>query len=290
MIEYDDKNGPTNLFDFVTKKNLFAVMGNPISHSKSPQVHTLFAEQFGIKLEYRAIRVDVGGFEQAVSSFQASGGGGLNVTIPFKTNAWSYADDLSERAALAGAVNTLVLRNHIYGDNTDGVGLVSDIEKNHQVPIESAKILMIGAGGAAQGVLGPLLGKQPQLVALANRTKDKAMWLAEKFRSTGNINGSGLEELEGQEFDIIINASASSLNKQLPAVPRGVFATAKLAYDMAYGSEVTHFQNWSKECGAKVSVDGLGMLVEQAAEAFYIWHRERPETASVIEKLRSEIS
>ncbi len=276
----------TDLFDFGPSKKLFAVVGNPVSHSKSPRVHAMFAEQCGIDLEYHAIHVEVGGFEQAVSGFQASGGQGLNVTVPFKANACKLADALSERARLAGAVNTLVLKKDIFGDNTDGLGFVADIESNLNASLDQALILMIGAGGAAQGVLGPMLKRKPQQMVVANRTKDKAVQLVQRFQHLGAIKGCGLDELEGAQFDIVINASSASLAGALPAVPDSVFNGVRLAYDMAYGSEPTPFQLWAKGCGAQRSVDGLGMLVEQAAESFKIWHGIRPETAAVIETLR----
>ncbi len=276
----------TDIFDFGPRRKLFAVMGNPIAHSKSPQVHSLFAQQFDIELEYRAIHVDLGGFEQAVSGFKASGGQGLNVTVPFKVNAFKVSDNLSERAALAGAVNTLVLGKEISGDNTDGPGLVSDIESNLQVPIAKAIVLVIGAGGATQGVLGPILARQPKRVVVANRTKDKAVSLARRFSSNGSIEGCGLDEVERSTFNIVINASAASLSGELPAISESVFDQARLAYDMAYGAKPTPFQTWAQSCGVRQAVDGLGMLVEQAAESFKIWHGVRPETAQVIDVLR----
>lgn len=278
----------SDLFDFGPARMMFAVMGNPVSHSRSPQVHAMFAEQFGIDLEYRAIHVEVGGFEQAVSGFQASGGAGLNVTVPFKRNAWRLADDISVDAHLAKAVNTLVFGEQIYGDNTDGLGLIADIEINVGLSLEDLRILVIGAGGAAQGVLGSLLSKGPRSITVANRTKDRAKTLAKRFSSTGIVRGAGLDDVHGELFDAVINASSASLNEQLPAISPEIFAEAKLAYDMAYGTGPTVFQQWAKSNGVEVSADGLGMLVEQAAESFSVWHGCRPETAPVIDRLRRE--
>ena len=245
-------------------------MGNPVSHSKSPKVHTLFASQFGIELEYRAIHVDIGGFEQAVSGFQAGGGAGINVTVPFKINARKLSDQLSARAKLANAVNTLVLDKRIYGDNTDGAGLVTDITKNLNVDCSGASILIIGAGGAVQGIVGPLLETKPDAVVIANRTIDKAINLAAGFSSLGPVNGCGLDQLESGRFDIVINATSTSLSNRLPDVPPSIFANAELAYDLAYGDHPTSFQVFAKQSGARRSVDGLGMLIEQAAESFFL--------------------
>ena len=276
----------TDIFDFEPKKSLFAVFGNPIDHSKSPLVHTLFAEQFDIDLEYRAMHVDIGGFEQAVSGFQASGGQGLNVTVPFKINAYRLSDVLSERARLAGAVNTLSLGDQIKGDNTDGIGLVTDIQQNLEVDLTSTRILIVGAGGAVRGIIGELLSINPESIFLANRTKDKALDLAAHYSSLGTIHGGGLDEIQTRSYDIVINATSTGLSGEFPNLPTSVFANSLLAYDLMYGREPTQFQKIAEREGAKLICDGLGMLVEQAAESFFIWNQFRPQTKSVIRKVR----
>ncbi len=279
----------TDIFDFEPKKSLYAVFGNPIGHSKSPIVHTLFAQQFDIELEYRAVHVDVGGFEQAVSGFYAGGGQGLNVTVPFKLNAWKLADVLSDRARLAGAVNTLSLGEKIAGDNTDGIGLVTDIQQNLGMSIESAKILVVGAGGAVRGILGEILSAKPEYLFVANRTKDKAMDLARQFSEMGPIAGGGLDDIRSQFYEIVINATSSGLTDDAPDLPSGAFANTQLAYDLMYGRAPTQFQKVAKQGGAKQASDGLGMLVEQAAESFFIWHQKRPQTDAVIHAVRDAL-
>lgn len=279
----------TDIFDFEPKRSLYAVFGNPIGHSKSPIVHTLFAEQFDIELEYRAVHVDVGGFEQAVSGFYAGGGQGLNVTVPFKLNAWKLADELSDRARLAGAVNTLSLGEKITGDNTDGIGLVTDIQQNLGMSVESAKILVVGAGGAVRGILGEILSAKPEYLFVANRTKDKAIDLARQFSEIGPIAGGGLNDIRSQIYEIVINATSSGLTDDAPDLPSGTFANTQLAYDLMYGRARTQFQEVAMQGGAKQASDGLGMLVEQAAESFYIWHQKRPETDSVIHAVRKAL-
>lgn len=277
-----------DMFDFNAPAKLYAVMGNPVAHSKSPQIHTLFATQCGIRIDYRAIQVDPGGFEQAVSNFQASGGQGLNITVPFKLEAWKLATERSARAERAGAVNTLKFsaQDEYFGDNTDGVGLVCDMVQNLNRPVRAANALIIGAGGAVRGVLGPLLAEQPSLLMVANRTIDKAMALADLFTSDGNIKGCGLSDLAGQSFDIVINATAASLSGEVPELPDGLFSANALAYDLMYSDQPTAFMRWATDRGAARAVDGLGMLVEQAAESFFIWHDQKPDTALVIATLR----
>ena len=276
-----------DIFDFGPERLLYAVMGNPVAHSKSPLVHSLFAKQFDIHLEYRALYVEIGGFEQAVSGFQARGGRGLNVTLPFKANAWKLADEISERARQARAVNTLALNERIFGDNTDGIGLVTDIETNLHSQFHESTVLVIGAGGAVRGTLGPILECRPALVTVANRTKDKAVALASAFSEYGNVIGCGLEEVGETDFELVINATSTELTRELPQVSENIFRTTKLAYDMMYASKPTRFLTWAKDCGAVQIADGLGMLIEQAAESFQIWHGRRPDTAPVFEVVRS---
>lgn len=282
----------TDLFDFDKPPDLYAVMGNPIAHSKSPQIHTAYARQTRQRMAYRAILVDVGGFAQAVGNFHANGGKGLNVTVPFKQDAWRLADELSERARLAGAVNTLVLRddNSIYGDNTDGVGLVRDLSENNHCALANQSILLLGAGGAARGVLKPLLDCHPQSLMIANRSADKAIALAAEFREMGAVSGGGFDMLPGKSFDLIINATAASLAGELPPLPEDVLRPGGVCYDMMYGAGPTPFMSWGRQHGAGRVLDGLGMLVEQAAESFALWRGARPDTATVIVMLREQMS
>jgi len=276
-------------FDF-EKRDHYAVMGNPVAHSKSPRIHALFAQQVGHKLEYTAIQVDAGGFPQAVDQFAAQDGKGLNVTVPFKQEAFHLADNLSERASIAQAVNTLRFEKggKVFGDNTDGAGLVHDLEKNLRVPLKQQRILILGAGGAVRGVLHPLLHKHPALIVIANRTLSKARDLVEDFSQYGKIEASGFDELRGKHFDLVINGTAASLKGEIPPLPDNLFTNRGFAYDMMYGEKTRPFLTWAELHGAEKTADGLGMLVEQAAESFLIWRGVRPETRSVIEKLRAE--
>lgn len=281
----------SDLFDFDKRKDRYAVMGNPITHSKSPRIHTLFAQQTGQRLEYSAIQVDVGGFSQAVGQFDANGGKGLNITVPFKQEAWQRVTERSERAERAGAVNTIKFDgDRLIGDNTDGVGLVNDLTINNQIEIKAKRILLMGAGGAARGVLAPLLAQQTALVVIANRTVDKAVELATAFTDLGHIKGVGYDDLVDMQFDIIINATAASLQGKLPPLPQSILAEEACCYDMMYGAEPTPFMQWAIEQGAVKVLDGLGMLVEQAAESFLIWRGIRPDSSAIIKTLRAELS
>lgn len=280
-----------DIFDFDLRKDQYAVMGNPIAHSKSPRIHTLFAEQTGQRLEYTAIQVDVGGFAQAVGNFDAAGGKGLNITVPFKQEAWQRVTERTERAERAGAVNTIKFEgDRLIGDNTDGLGLVNDLTLNNHIEIKGKRVLLMGAGGAARGVLAPLLAQQPARLVIANRTVDKAVELADAFADLGNIAGSGYDDLAGAQFDIIINATAASLQGQLPPLPADIVAANACCYDMMYGAQPTLFMQWASTHGAATVLDGLGMLVEQAAESFYIWRGIRPDSQAVIQTLRSELA
>ncbi len=269
--------------------DLYAVMGNPIAHSKSPRIHGLFAAQTGQDIDYSAILVERGAFAQAVADFAGRGGKGLNITVPFKEEAWQLAGRRSERAERAGAVNTLLLdpSGTHFGDNTDGVGLVRDLNSNHGIMLEGRRLLLLGAGGAARGVIEPLLQEQPALLVIANRTADRAVELARHFCTLGRIEGCGLDGVAGQTFDLVINATAASLSGEVPAIDTGAITPQTACYDMMYGSEPTAFMNWASEAGARQVMDGLGMLVEQAAESFFIWRGVRPDTAPVIASLRA---
>ncbi len=275
-------------FDFDRPAALYAVMGNPVAHSCSPRIHQMFAEQFGLRIEYQKIQVDLGGFSQAVANFRGAGGCGLNITLPFKQEAFRLADECSPRAQLAEAVNTISFAddNKIVGDNTDGAGICRDIMFNLERPIAGRRILLLGAGGAVRGVLGPILEAHPELLVIANRTVDKAVELERHFSSARGVVGCGLDDLAGQQFDIVINGTSASVADAVPSIPSTVFASGALAYDMMYGDRPTAFIEWAARHGAGQAADGLGMLVEQAAESFAIWHDRTPQTGPVIAALR----
>jgi len=266
----------------------YAVIGNPIAHSKSPRIHAAFAYQTQQDIHYDRLLVDIGCLKQAVADFQQQGGKGLNITVPFKNDAFDIADSLTERAKLAGAVNTLVLNDDgsLHADNTDGIGLVRDLTINHGFNLKGTRLLLLGAGGAVQGVLLPLLQQQPLEIVIANRTVAKAEALCEKFSSYGKVSACSFESLAGQSFDGIINGTAASLQGDVPLLPDSILNQDAWCYDLMYSTEPTAFVVWGNEHGAKKSVDGLGMLVEQAAESFKLWRGVQPETAPVIKLLR----
>jgi shikimate dehydrogenase len=280
-----------SLLDFEAKPDRYAVMGNPVGHSKSPRIHASFAAQTHQRLTYEAILVDVGGFAQAVGNFQANGGKGLNVTVPFKQDAFDLCDERTPRAEVAGAVNTLVLRadGSRFGDNTDGVGLVRDLRDNLCAVLAHKRILILGAGGAVRGILSPILDEAPAELVIANRTVGKAQELARPFAARGPVQGVGFEALSGRQFDLVINGTSASLQGELPPLPDELLAPGALCYDMMYGKEPTIFLRWAQAHGAAQAVDGLGMLVEQAAESFFLWRGVRPETRSVIGALRAAL-
>src|SRR5574343_632106 len=251
----------------------YAVIGNPISHSQSPFIHTEFAAATGQALQYEKLFADIGKFDEVVSAFVAAGGRGLNVTLPFKGDAFRFADEVTECARLSEAVNTLTFRDgKVYGDNTDGVGLVRDIVENMDVPMAGKRVLLLGAGGAVRGVLPSLLAEQPASLTIANRTVAKA------------------EALAARQFDIIINGTSTSLQGELPPLPAGVFAPGALAYDMVYSRGLTPFLRRAQSEQAGMLADGLGMLVEQAAESFRIWRGVQPETRKVTNMLREVLA
>jgi len=269
-------------------KRQYAVIGNPIDHSQSPYIHRLFADQCQQKLEYTAKLVAMNEFRVAADAFFQEGGHGLNVTIPFKQDAFQYAEETTERATAAQAVNTLIRQNNglITGDNTDGTGLVTDLLGNLNWELKAKRILVLGAGGAVRGILQGLLDQQPQHIVIANRTVEKALQLSRQFAGSGYILGCSLDMLDGQEFDIIINGTSASLDGEALSLPDTLIgASSAFCYDLMYGSMPTPFLVWAEERGARVS-DGLGMLVEQAAESFYIWRGVRPDTNAVINSLR----
>ena len=269
----------------------YAVFGNPIQHSKSPQIHKQFAEQTHQDLHYAKQLVPEGQFAEAARALFAAGGKGLNVTVPFKLDAYQFADDLTPRAQRAGAVNTLAVQanGRILGDNTDGIGMVHDM---HGLgwELSGKRVLVLGAGGAVRGILQPLLGDSPLQVVIANRTASKAEELAQQFADLGDLDGCGFDALAGRSFDVIINGTSASLAGDLPPLPRGILNAGAACYDMMYGPEPTVFMCWAKEMGAAHIADGLGMLVGQAAEAFYLWRQVRPEVMPVISALRRQLA
>jgi shikimate dehydrogenase len=268
----------------------YAVIGHPIAHSKSPAIHSTFATQTNQDIEYEAIEAPLDGFKDTVTDLIEKGYKGINITVPFKFEAFELAHQLRMQARQAGAVNTLLFSDgNIIGDNTDGIGLVRDIEQNLHKPILSKRVLILGAGGAAEGVLHPILNAAPSQLVIANRSFDKAVAMLEKVKGLVQyrsiiFGACAFKDLKGQKFDIIINATSAGLQDAELPIPDDIFADGSLAYDMMYGKE-TPFMTQAREAGAVV-VDGLGMLVEQAAEAFYCWRNVRPETTSVIDKLR----
>lgn len=260
----------------------YAVIGNPVAHSKSPWIHAEFARAAGHEIEYRRIEAPLDGFERAVDAFRAAGGRGLNVTLPFKEQAYRYCARVSQRARGARAVNTLVLDADPYGDNTDGVGLVLDFTRNLGFPVGGKAVLLMGAGGAAQGVVEPLLAAGTARLVIGNRTVARAQALAARFHG---VEARGYDALAGEAFDVVINATSASLSGEAPALPRALLGPGVLAYDMVYGRD-TPFLAGARAAGAR-ACDGLGMLVEQAAESFLVWRGVRPETRGVLERLRA---
>lgn len=266
----------------------YAVFGNPVAHSKSPLIHTAFAEQTGQDLVYDKVHVPRDDFSEAVDAFIEFGGKGLNITVPFKEEAFKKAAQLTERAQKAGAVNTLKLLEDgtLLGDNTDGAGMVRDIKDNLGWTIEGKTVLVLGAGGAVRGVLGPLLAEKPARILLANRTLEKAQQLASMFKDDGVITAVAFDALPNEAMDMIINGTSASLSGDVPPINPVLIGKQTHCYDMMYGKELTAFLQFAKECGAEKLADGLGMLVEQAAEAFQLWRAARPLTKSVIETIR----
>ncbi|GMR07439.1 MAG: shikimate dehydrogenase [Gammaproteobacteria bacterium] len=273
----------------------YAVIGNPVAHSKSPQIHAAFAKQTGEDVHYDTLLAPLDDFSASIDEFFHHGGKGLNVTVPFKRQAFELAAILTERASHAAAVNTLWMGddNELKGDNTDGVGLVNDLLNNLKTTLMDRRILLLGAGGAVRGVINPLLATQPESLVIANRTASRAEELAlasNQWQEAGIcVSGCGLDDLEGRQFDIIINGTAASLEGKLPRLPDSVLIKGGVCYDMMYSAEPTVFVQWGENHAAGTSVDGFGMLVEQAAESFYIWRGVRPRTGPVLKELRQQI-
>jgi shikimate dehydrogenase len=259
----------------------YAVIGHPVAHSKSPMIHAEFAQATGQDIEYSRIEVARDGFRRAVEEFRAAGGKGLNVTLPFKNEAFEYCGQASERARVAAAVNTLAFREPVFGDNTDGVGLVRDLSQNLHFDLRNSRTLLMGAGGAAQAVVGALREAGISHLVVVNRSVEKAQSVAARFPGT---RACGYADLGDESFELILNATSAGLLDEAPPLPSSIFSREALAYDMVYGRE-TPFLAAARGAGARVS-DGLGMLVEQAAESFFVWREVRPKTAPVLRKLR----
>lgn len=269
----------------------YAVIGNPIAHSKSPAIHAAFAAQTAQDLSYEALLAPLDGFAAAVAAFRTGGGRGMNITVPFKEEAWRLADRLTERARLAGAVNTFVFGDDVLGDNTDGAGLVGDLE-TLGCRLPGARVLLLGAGGAARGVILPLLDAGVARLFIANRTADKARALQAQFAShdvRGALGAGGWADAADAPYDVVVNATSASLSDEAPPLPSGLYAPGSLAYDMVYGRGLTAYLKQAREQGAARLADGLGMLVEQAAEAFALWRGVRPDTAAVRATLRAAL-
>ena len=265
----------------------YCVFGNPVGHSKSPAIHAAFAAQCGQDLRYEAILAPADGFAASVRRFVAAGGRGANVTVPFKEEAFRLANRLTARAELAGAVNTLLFEGReILGDNTDGAGLLRDLAVNLAFPTRGKRVLLLGAGGAARGVVGPLLDARPAALVIANRNATRARDLAQRFAAVASPLGCGYPDLADCRFDLVINATSASLAGALPPLPPGIFAPDSLAYDMMYGDRETPFLAFARALGVSRLADGLGMLVEQAAEAFELWRGVRPDSVPVMAMLR----
>ena len=270
----------------------YAVIGNPVAHSKSPRLHAEFARETGENISYIAVLAPLEGFRAAVLAFRDAGGKGMNVTLPFKHEAWNLVEEHSGYAVDANAVNTIRFDGEkMMGYNTDGVGLVTDLERNLKFPIGGKRVLLMGAGGATYGVMRPILDARPDLLVIANRTFEKALRLVAHFEQFGKfalhgVSAKPYQQLAGAQFDLVINATSAGLRDEMPQIPDDVFSPGALAYDMVYG-RTTPFLAFARARGARAA-DGTGMLVEQAAESFFIWRGVRPETGPVIARLRGE--
>ncbi len=268
----------------------YAVIGNPIAQSKSPLIHATFAEMTGQDMVYGRILGAVGDFVGAVDQFRAAGGSGMNITTPFKLDAARYADVVSQRVQLSGAANALKFDgDHVHADNFDGIGLIRDVLDNLRCPLAGKRVLLLGAGGAARGALLPLLEQVPAELVIANRTLSKAQELAAATASRVDVRASSYADLVGQTFDVVFNATSASLRDELPAVPASALANCHLAYEFAYGRGLTPFLSLAKEARAQRLADGVGMLVEQAAEVFHWWRGVRPLTRDLIHTLMIEL-
>jgi shikimate dehydrogenase len=267
----------------VIHSDRYAVVGHPIAHSRSPTIHRLFAEQTDQTMSYEAIDVSPDELENSIRAFFADGGHGLNVTVPHKTDVMALMDKLTPQAKLAGAVNTITLLpdGQLEGDNTDGIGLISDLRDNLHIELIDSSILVLGAGGATRGIIPPLLEQIPAEVVIANRTVDKARGIANAFADLGHLSACGFDDLKDRKFHLIINATSAGLQGELPPFPESIISPDTICYDLAYSMRDTPFIAWAKQHGCTKAYQGWGMLVEQAAESFSIWRDIRPETGSV---------
>ena len=265
----------------------YGVMGYPVAHSRSPVIHQLFAQQTGQQLQYELLRVAPEDLEEAICQFQHTGGKGLNITVPHKRAVFRLVDHLSARASTAGAVNTLTFRNNeIYGDNTDGIGLLRDLVVNLGLNLEGANVLILGAGGATRGILGPLLEMQPRMVCIAIRTPSRAEDLIERFASRGPVRACSLDDVPVAEpYDLVINATSAIHGGEIPRYPEAAISQTTCCYDLSYNTNPTPFCEWALEHGAAQAVMGWGMLVEQAAESFHIWRGVHPDTKPVLKQI-----
>jgi shikimate dehydrogenase len=266
----------------------YAVVGYPVAHSWSPFIHGLFAKQTGHSITYSRLEVPPEALNDRVVEFFAADGQGLNITLPHKQAACLIARERTPRAEMAGAVNTLALRSSgLFGDNTDGAGLIADLTRNLSFDIRGTRVLLLGAGGAARGVLGPLLDADPEYLEISNRNEERAKELAHEFSTLGTVHGCGFDGIASTTFDLVLNATSASLQDTIPPIPPAVIGPTTLCYDMAYGKGDTAFTRWSKSAGAGRAETGWGMLVEQAAESFLIWRGVKPDTAAVIAAVKS---
>ncbi|HEY8540025.1 MAG TPA: shikimate dehydrogenase [Steroidobacteraceae bacterium] len=269
----------------------YAVIGFPVKQSWSPFIHAMFAKQTGQAMTYTRMEVAPENFAREVEAFFAAGGRGLNVTVPHKQAACLLTRYRTPRAEIAGAVNTIAVQDggELLGDNTDGAGLVTDLKRNLGLELGNIRVLLLGAGGAARGVIGPILGESPEYLEIANRNGERAEQLAKEFATLGNVRGCGFDEITSTgHFDLVLNATSASLQETIPPVPPSVIGPTTLCYDMAYGKGDTVFTRWAKSAGAGRAETGWGMLVEQAAESFYLWRGVKPDTKPVLEALRRE--
>ena len=270
----------------------YAVIGNPIEHSKSPDIHLLFADQTGEQLNYEKILADENKFSQTVTEYFSSGGKGLNVTVPFKNDACEFVDELTDYAKNAGAVNTIYKdeNDKFIGTNTDGIGLLRDLKKTLRVQIINKKILIIGAGGATQGIVEPLLNEKPAELMIANRTVSKAETIAKQFASFGNISSCSLNDIPKQIYDLVLHATSAGLQGSNVELPVEIIGPNTCCYDLLYSDQDTPFMSWAKNNNAGKVVDGFGMLLEQAAEAFYLWRGMRPDTGMAYHYFRPDLA
>ncbi len=276
-----------NTSDATSVIDRYAVMGYPVAHSRSPVIHRLFAAQTGENLQYELLEVAPDKLESAIKQFARTGGKGLNITLPHKSEVTRFVDDMSERASTAGAINTLVFRDkEIYGDNTDGVGLLRDLQSNLELTLEGANILILGAGGSTRGIISPLLDEKPESIVIANRTMDKAIALAQCFSSQGPVTACSFKNVRTPpDFDLVINATSAGLKGEIPPYPEDAVTEHTVCYDLSYGLTPTPFSCWAQQQGAGRSLMGWGMLVEQAAESFHLWRGVWPDTAPVLRQI-----